>query len=172
MLFTALRCFVGSCGVRVRRGAQAALLPIVLLGAVACRSAGSLPTVSLTFTAPTGKVSPSFLMEVAATPAARSKGLMFRRSVAANEGMIFLFNDERRQSFWMKNTIIPLDMVFVSSDWKVVGILSDVPPLTENPRFVEAPSQYVLEFAAGTAAGLELVTGAKVSIIGGLPGIE
>lgn len=150
-----------------------ALVVVVLAsGFSACHSSSALPKVSLTFTSPTGVVSEPFTMEVAATPAERGKGLMFRKSLGANEGMIFLFDQQRRQSFWMKNTVISLDMLFVSSDWKVVGILKDVPPLTEEPRFVSAPSQYVLEFAAGTAARIGLVEGASVTISGTLPAIR
>jgi len=151
------------------RSVTTLLLLALLFG---CRSSTALPTVDLTFTSPAGVVSERFVMEVAATPAERGKGLMFRKSLGVSEGMIFLFDQQRRQSFWMKNTFISLDMVFVSSDWKVVGILRDVPPLTQDPRFVSAPSQYVLEFAAGTAGRIGLTEGASVSIAGSLPPVQ
>jgi uncharacterized membrane protein (UPF0127 family) len=157
---------------QARRWVCALAAVLVVSGLCACRSGSGLPQVSLTFTSPTGVVSERFTMEVAATPAERGKGLMFRKFLAANEGMIFLFEQQQRQSFWMKNTLISLDIVFVSSDWKVVGILRDVPPLTEDPRFVSAPSQYVLEFAAGTTARIGLAEGASVSISGTLPPIR
>lgn len=156
----------------VASAVRAGLFAAVVLVANACSSSGNLPTVELTLTSPSGEVSPVFQMEVAATLESRTKGLMFRKSLGPQEGMIFLFGSERRQAFWMKNTLIPLDMVFVSSDWRVVGILTDVPPLTESPRSVSTPSQYVLEFAAGTATRLRLEEGAKVTIRGNLPAIE
>ena len=151
---------------------RALALVVLLFATSSCSSSDTLPRVQLTFTSPSGNVSPAFRMEVAATLESRTKGLMFRKAVGPQEGMIFLFGSERRQSFWMKNTLIPLDIVFVSSDWRVVGILNDVPPLTESPRSVPAPSQYVLEFAGGTAARLGLVEGAIVNISGHLPAAE
>jgi hypothetical protein len=69
----------------------------------------------------------------------------------------------------MKNTFISLDMIFVSSDWRVVGVLKNVPPLTEDRRSVNAPSQYVLEFAAGTAESHAIQPGTKVMVKGALP---
>jgi uncharacterized membrane protein (UPF0127 family) len=156
-----------------RRGMRklAYLARAVCLFLVACRPASSLPTVNLTLTSAEGKTTESFLMEVASTPESRTKGLMFRRSLDGDKGMLFLFPKPGRLSFWMKNTLIPLDMVFVSSDWRVVGAVENVPPQTETPRMVEADSQYVLEFAAGTVKRIGLVTGATVSIEGDLPKI-
>lgn len=151
----------------------------IMLGALllvgtfsACTSAKSLPTVSITLTSPSGQTSESFSMEVAATPQARSTGLMFRRTLGGREGMLFLFPEQQQLSFWMKNTFIPLDMIFVSKEWKVVGILENVPPLTETPRRVEAESQYVLEFAAGTAKRVGIVEGSLVRVNGLLPPIS
>jgi len=83
--------------------------------------------------------------------------------------MIFVFTRESPHAFWMKNTVIPLDMVFVSEQWRVVGFLQDVPPLTEDPRSIEAHSRYVLEFSAGTVKRLGLHVGAQVNIRGDLP---
>jgi uncharacterized membrane protein (UPF0127 family) len=139
---------------------------------VACRPASGLPTVNLTFTSPTGEKTQSFLMEVAATQESRTRGLMFRRSLDSDKGMLFLFPKPGRLSFWMKNTFIPLDMVFVSSDWRVVGSLENVPPQTETPRMVEADSQYVLEFAAGTVKRLGVLAGARVDVEGELPAVR
>jgi uncharacterized membrane protein (UPF0127 family) len=91
---------------------------------------------------------------------------MYRREVGEGKGMLFVFPDEKVQSFWMKNTLVPLDMVFVSKEMKVVGILENVPPLTEDPRFVDIPSLYVLEFAGGTMRKVGVRTGAKLVIRG------
>jgi uncharacterized membrane protein (UPF0127 family) len=94
---------------------------------------------------------------------------MYRRSLPQDAGMIFVFPDERQNSFWMKNTYIPLDMVFVSRDMKVVGVLHDVPPLNELPRAVGKPSMYVLEFAAGTMHRYGVEQGATLAIDDPLP---
>jgi uncharacterized membrane protein (UPF0127 family) len=94
---------------------------------------------------------------------------MFRRQLDEQGGMLFVFPEQDVHSFWMKNTVLSLDMVFVSADWRVVGILKRVPPMNEEPRRVEQPSQYVLEFQAGTADRIGLVEGATVKVDGVLP---
>jgi uncharacterized membrane protein (UPF0127 family) len=155
---------------KARSIVSALLLVVVLL--VGCRHATSLPSVTVTFASPQGVVSEAFITEVAATPETRTKGLMFRDSLGNREGMLFLFPQQQRLSFWMKNTLIPLDMVFVAADWTVVGVLENVPPLTETPRFIDGNSQYVLEFKAGTAQRVGIVNGAAVRVKGSLPPIQ
>lgn len=123
----------------------------------------------LSFVQADGKTSPTFSMEVVADFQSRQRGLMFRKSVGAREGMLFVFPNDEDHSFWMKNTFIPLDMVFVSKELHVVGVLSDVPPLTEDPRSVGVPSRYVLEFSAGTMKAIGVAAGARVTIGGELP---
>lgn len=91
-------------------------------------------------------------VEVASTDAQRQMGLMFRESLGEDEGMLFLFPTERHNSFWMHNTLIPLDMLFIDSEWKVVGIVERAEPLTDDPRGVAKMSQYVLEVPGGFAA--------------------
>jgi uncharacterized membrane protein (UPF0127 family) len=108
-------------------------------------------------------------MEVVASPEARAKGLMFRRELGQQQGMLFVFPEQENHSFWMKNTVLSLDMVFVSADWRVVGILKRVPPMNEEPRRIEQDSQYVLEFQAGTADRIGLDEGARVKVDGVLP---
>ena len=144
----------------------------LLITLTACSRNAPADGVDLIFKKPSGEKTEIFRMEVVATNSDRMRGLMFRKSLAANAGMIFLFNEEREQSFWMKNTLIPLDMVFVSSAWKVVGVLENVPPLTEDPRTVGIPSQYVLEFSAGTIKRLGVSSGAAVEVTGQLPPIQ
>jgi hypothetical protein len=98
------------------------------------------------------------------------KGLMYRKEIDPHRGMIFVFPEEKVQTFWMKNTYIPLDMVFVTKEMKVVGILENVPPLNEEPRTVGKPSLYVLEFGAGVMRKNGVTPGSIVSIHGQLPG--
>lgn len=100
--------------------------------------------------------------EVASSPGERQMGLMYRRHMGPDEGMLFVFPTEQYNSFWMRNTLLPLDMVFIDSEWTVVGILQNVPPLNDEPRRVSKMSQYVLEVNAGVTAAHQIGVGAKV----------
>ena len=97
----------------------------------------------------TSKGEVSFQVEVAATPEKREVGLMYRRELPADHGMLFIFPVERVNSFWMKNTPISLDMIFVSRDRKIVGIVHETVPFSVAGRSVSVPSQYVLEINGG-----------------------
>lgn len=102
-----------------------------------------------------------FKVEVVTESFETQRGLMCRDKMLEDWGMVFLMTRTRVQSFWMKNTLIPLDMVFLDENWKVVGVLSDVPPLTLQGRSVGLPSRYVLELSAGAAADAGIVAGAQ-----------
>jgi uncharacterized protein len=104
-------------------------------------------------------------VEIADTPDARARGLMYRRDLAADAGMLFIFSNEAEQSFWMKNTPLPLDMVFIGADRKIVGIVADTRPFTTNPLGVGAPSQYVLEVHGGFCAGHGIGAGDQVDFV-------
>src|ERR687895_758694 len=91
----------------------------------------------------------AFAVEVADTPAKREMGLQYRRDLAQDRGMIFLFPREEQLSFWMKNTPIALDMIFISGDRKIVGIVHETVPFSLDGRSVSVPSQYVLEINGG-----------------------
>jgi uncharacterized membrane protein (UPF0127 family) len=84
-------------------------------------------------------------VEAARTPSQRQLGLMYRRELGADRGMLFFFDREQKQAFTMRNTYIPLDMIFISGDRRIAGIVENTPPLTEGPYAVDAASQYVLE---------------------------
>jgi uncharacterized membrane protein (UPF0127 family) len=91
-------------------------------------------------------------VEVADTPQKRKKGLMYRNEMPADEGMIFFFGSEGDHSIWMKNTYIPLDIIWVGADKKIVHIESNVPPCEKDPcKSYESkfPSKYVIEVNAG-----------------------
>lgn len=90
-----------------------------------------------------------FHVEIADTPAKRELGLQYRKELATERGMIFLFPVESQQTFWMKNTPIPLDMIFINRARKIVGIVEQTVPFSLDPRSVGAPSQYVLEINGG-----------------------
>jgi len=162
----------GRCSARSTRSGIALVALLVvgnLLCALGCQAKSQHPQVAVDFKLPSGEVSPTFSMEVVSTPSSRGFGLMFRRELAERSGMLFIFPTEEVQSFWMKNTLIPLDMVFVSKDLRVVGVLERVPPLTEDARKVDAPSTYVLEFAGGTMGKFGIKVGSVLNIQGALP---
>ncbi len=98
-------------------------------------------------------------VEVADTEAKREQGLMFRRSISADHGMIFLFDGEHEITMWMKNTYIPLDMVFIGSDWRIRHIAYDAEPFSTDVISSVRPASRVLEIGAGQARKLGLAVG-------------
>jgi uncharacterized membrane protein (UPF0127 family) len=107
-----------------------------------------------------------FSVELAITNKERERGLMFRDKMDDDAGMLFLFEREKVNSFWMKNTHLPLDMLFISSDGTIVGIVENAEPLTLTGRSVGKPSRYVLELNAGTCAKRGIATGQHVRFEG------
>jgi uncharacterized protein len=105
-------------------------------------------------------------VEVAATRDARTRGLMWRTELAAGKGMLFLFSEEEVQSFWMRNTLIPLDMIFITTGMKVAGIVERAEPRTLTARTVGVPSQYVLEVPAGWSQSVGITKGSTVEFEG------
>lgn len=91
----------------------------------------------------------TFAVEIADTPSKREMGLQYRRELAADRGMLFIFPAESQQSFWMKNTPLPLDLIFINRERKIVGIVEQTVPFSLDPRSVTAPSHYVLEINGG-----------------------
>jgi uncharacterized membrane protein (UPF0127 family) len=107
---------------------------------------------------------PTVKVEVARSADAVRRGLMYRTKLPAEEGMIFVFPDQRLRRFWMKNTCIPLDMLFIAADGTVAGILEQVPVLNEVSRGVPCPATYVLEMNAGWARRHGVKPGMKTNI--------
>jgi hypothetical protein len=110
-------------------------------------------------------------VEVAATPESRSLGLMYRKELGAEAGMLFVFDETAPLTFWMKNTPLPLDMIFIGEDRRIVGIVKDAVPFTTAPRSVGKPSRYVLEVNAGFSARHGIESGSAVSFEG-IPGVR
>lgn len=104
-----------------------------------------------------------FQVEVAESPSEQSKGLMFRRSMGDSEGMIFPFDPPREASFWMKNTVIPLDIIFIGADHRILNIEAQAVPYSESPRISRGKAAVVLELNGGRAAELGIVAGDKVT---------
>jgi len=88
-------------------------------------------------------------VEIARTPAQLARGLMFRKVLPPDQGMLFIFPDNADHSFWMKNTLIPLDMIFIDETGYIVGIIANAAPTTTTARRVGQASRYVLEVNGG-----------------------
>jgi len=91
----------------------------------------------------------SILVEVADTPEEINRGLMYRNKMESNEGMLFIFSLERQQTFWMKNTMIPLDIIFINESHRIVHIAKHTIPYSRDPIPSVEPARYVLEVNAG-----------------------
>ena len=103
----------------------------------------------------------SFRLELAETAAETAQGMMYRRSVPAGTGMLFIMAEERPQSFWMRNTYVPLDIIYLNADGTVVSIQANAQPMNDMPLPSEGPAKYVLEIAGGGAAQDGIKTGLK-----------
>lgn len=104
----------------------------------------------------------SFTVELADTPEERSRGLMHRETLYAEWGMLFVYETPRRASFWMKNTLIPLDMVFADAAGRVTRVHANAVPGDETPIDGGDGVQYVLEINGGLAARLGIVPGVEM----------
>ena len=105
-----------------------------------------------------------FTVEWAVTPEETQRGLMFREHMDADHGMVFDFLDEAPRSFWMRNTVLSLDMIFIKADGTVYRIAEDTVPFTDTPVPSGAPVRYVLEVNAGTADRISLDPGDRVDL--------
>jgi uncharacterized protein len=108
-----------------------------------------------------------FDVEVVADEASRERGLMFRETMAPDHGMLFLFDDSNVQSFWMKNTLIPLDILYFDKNHQLVSMQQRVPPCRSDPCAVypsTGPAQFVLELNAGVADKLGVKPGDELKI--------
>ena len=108
-----------------------------------------------------------YSIEVAENDAAREHGLMDRTEMAIDHGMLFVFQDDIPRAFWMKNTKLPLDMIFVDANRKIVSVTHGAEPcVTERcPAYTSgAPARYVLELNAGQAAKLGLTSGDELIV--------
>ena len=104
-------------------------------------------------------------VEVVTKAADQAQGLMYRRSLEKDSGMLFIFGKEEPQSFWMKNTLIPLDMIFISRDLVIVDITTMQPCITDPcPDYTSRqPAQYVLEANADYCRSRNIIIGDKIS---------
>jgi len=123
------------------------------------RAESGLEQVPLTITSSTGVH--RFIVEVARSPEEQQRGMMFRQSVAPDKGMIFPYDPPQPVAFWMKDTLIPLDIIFIRADRTIARITTAV-PLSEDQVPSGEPVVAVLEIAGGRAAQLGIKPGDKV----------
>ena len=107
---------------------------------------------------------PRVEVELAKTTDDVEKGLMFRRSMADDHGMLFKLDGRRDHTFWMHNTCIPLDMLFLDDDGVIVGIVEGAEPITDTARSVGCPSVFVLEVNGGFTRKRGIKPGQKITI--------
>lgn len=112
---------------------------------------------------PSGRVH-AFDVYVARSEREHMQGLMNVESLPEKDGMIFPFDPPRPATMWMKNTLIPLDMVFIREDGRIANIIADAAPQSLDTRPSDGPVAYVLELNGGTAARLGIVPGARVHV--------
>jgi len=143
-----------------RRSVLLALVTVAALCAPAAIAASRLRTEPLDVVTARGAF--HFTVEIADNPKAREKGLMFRKSLAPDRGMLFDFKSPREVAFWMKNTLIPLDMVFIAPDGRIVSIAREAAPLSEVPIPSGGVVLGVLEVRGGRAAEIGAAPGDKV----------
>ena len=109
-----------------------------------------------------GEARHDFSVEVARTPDQKRTGLMFRGEMAADHGMLFPYDGEAVRTMWMRNTVLPLDMLFIGADGGIVSIAEDTVPFSEDIVSSRVPAKAVLELNAGTVDALGLGVGDRV----------
>ncbi|AJC47281.1 DUF192 domain-containing protein [Xanthomonas sacchari] len=143
-----------------------ALCVLLLLALSGCASAGGDHWVELGGN--------RYEVELAQNDATRARGLMFRDQMEADHGMLFIHDREEPQAYWMKNTKIPLDILYFDNQRKLVAQQRDVPPCSAGnacpPYPSNAPARYVLELNAGQAEQLKLKDGTELRFGPGIPG--
>lgn len=107
---------------------------------------------------------PRIEVEIAKSRREVERGLMYRRSMPDDQGMLFKMDMRREQTFWMRNTCIPLDMLFLDEDGTIVGIVEGAAPLTDTTRSVGCPSLFVLEVNGGWVRRHGVAPGQKITI--------
>ena len=105
-------------------------------------------------------------VEIARTAEDRAQGLMFRADLPPDSGMLFVFEETMEHGFWMHNTLLSLDLIFLDDTRATVGVVAHAQPQTDTPRTVKQPSRYVVEVLAGEAAAHAVGPGVRAAFVG------
>jgi uncharacterized membrane protein (UPF0127 family) len=141
----------------IRRGAGAVLL--VSLAGLAGAEPLACDPATVTLAAESGDH--AFRIEIADEPAEQARGLMFRPSMPQDSGMLFIFEPPRRASFWMHNTMLPLDMIFIDDSGRVESIATRTDTYSRSVSASEGPVRAVLEINAGLSEALGIAAGTQ-----------
>lgn len=148
----------------LRRAALLFLMPVLLAGPLVQAQEPFRPAISetpLRIVTASG-TSVSFVTELALTPDEQAAGMMFRTELPGDRGMLFVFPTARRASFWMKNTLIPLDLIFIRRNGRIANIIASAAPETLTARASRGRVVAVFEIAGGRAAELGIKAGDQV----------
>ncbi|HEY1435203.1 MAG TPA: DUF192 domain-containing protein [Thermoanaerobaculia bacterium] len=156
----AVAALASACGAAAGGGSTAPA-PTPTAAAAASPGASAGPRVAM----PSGAV---YRLELARTPEEQALGLMYRESLPERAGMIFLFDAADLHRFWMKNTMIPLDMIWMDESGKVIYVSANTPPCKADPCATygpESPARQVLEIAGGLAARENITAGSTLKFM-------
>ena len=158
----ALAAFAGgaalvACSPQTQAGAASEPTESAPAPAASVHPVSGLAVIPLTVTSDDERI--AFSVEVADTPEAQARGLMFRTELGDNEGMIFPYDGTRAQSFWMKNTPLPLDIIYIGPDRRISNIAAETEPYSLDPVYSVGPVLGVLELRGGRAAELGIEPG-------------
>lgn len=145
-----------------RRTAPTCVLTLLLSVIAGCEQNAARPS-SNWWTVPMQIGNKTFTLEIANTFESRKTGLMHRKSMPADHGMIFVFADEQPLGFWMKNTLIPLDVIYLDAKGKVISI-KKLEPLDLSPVDSDGPAKYAIEINRGAAEGAGVKVGDVLTI--------
>ena len=153
-LAAAMLAILAACSSGTSEGAQSAARA---QGGAAVHPESGLSVIGLTISHEASDH--AFRVEVARTEREQAKGLMFRTAMGADEGMIFPMDPPRDAAFWMKNTVIPLDIIFIGPDKRILNIAANAEPYSETPLPSAGPVSAVLELNGGRAEQLGIGRG-------------
>lgn len=146
-----------ACSPQTQAGAASEPTESAPAPAASVHPVSGLAVIPLTVTSGDERI--AFSVEVADTPEAQARGLMFRIDLGDNEGMIFPYDGTRAQSFWMKNTPLPLDIIYIGPDRRISNIAAETEPYSLDPVYSVGPVLGVLELRGGRAAELGIEPG-------------
>ena len=146
-----------ACSPQTQAGAASEPTESAPAPAASVHPVSGLAVIPLTVTSGDERI--AFSVEVADTPEAQARGLMFRTDLGDNEGMIFPYDGTHAQSFWMKNTPLPLDIIYIGPDRRISNIAAETEPYSLDPVYSVGPVLGVLELRGGRAAELGIEPG-------------